>query len=377
MMHAKGMFIDSGIAFVDGLPFDQAYWDTQSHIVDDPRRDGPPSGSVSQIGQVGNGIGKKPIHTASLKLTGPAATNVDETFASLWNSVSSSPLVTPPVYGGDGQQTVQIVRSGPPFNAAGMLNERGVLEAHLRAIKNASDFIYIEIQYLTYPVIAMALARALSARRDLELILLLNENPDLPTYKFWQNRLLNQLGGLTRRIGMFALWRLNLPDEGTLPKIEQIYMEAKASIVDDVWATIGSGNLDGASLDHIFEFLPSPLSCISSSNGWRNVELNAVLYDGIANQPSTGEVYAIRKALWEEHLGRELPNERPPAGWLAWWRQIAMENITSLNTSQRMSGDIEEPSRILPYSPKLQTLGQLKDLGVNTSLFDVAPVLPT
>ena len=32
VLHAKGMFIDSSIAFIDGLPFKQGYWDTQSHI---------------------------------------------------------------------------------------------------------------------------------------------------------------------------------------------------------------------------------------------------------------------------------------------------------------------------------------------------------
>jgi phosphatidylserine/phosphatidylglycerophosphate/cardiolipin synthase-like enzyme len=378
MMHAKGMFIDSAVAFVDGLPFAQGYWDTQLHLVTDSRRGSGAGGDFPPLGNIGNGVGNKPAHTVSLQLVGPAATSVDATFVSLWNSVSSDTVTVPSVAAGDGGQTVQIVRTAPALNAVGLSNEKGVLEAHLRAINNASTFIYIEVQYLTSPVIAQALIRALNARPQLQLILLLNENPDMPTYKFWQNQLLSQLATFpASQVGTFSLWRVKPPNGNPLPEIMQCYVEAKVSLVDDVWATVGSGNLDGASLGHIWEFLPSPLSCRSAAKGWRNVELNGVLYDGIAGQPATGEVARLRQILWREHLGLErLPDEPPLGGWLSLWSQIAGANLASLNASQAMTGSSSAPSRILPYATALQSIDQLNELGVNAALFDVAPVVP-
>jgi phosphatidylserine/phosphatidylglycerophosphate/cardiolipin synthase-like enzyme len=380
VMHAKALIADGSRAFLVGLPFaPQGYWDTQLHCVTDPRR-GSGAGGFPPAGEVGNGVGKKPVHTVSLGVSGPAATDVDKTFISLWNSVSTDTIAPPTAMRGEGSQGIQIVRTSPALNAGGLSNgEKGILESYLRAINNARGFIYLEAQYFTSPVIGTALSRALLANPDLQLILLLNENPDLLTYKFWQNPLLSQLvTSFPGRVGVFTLWRTQPPaDEQHKVEIMQCYMEAKVSLVDDVWATIGSGNLDGGSLGHIFEFLFSPLSCISASKGWRNFEVNAVLYDGIADLPETGEVSQLRTLLWREHLGlEEIPVEPPAGGWLALWSQIARENIASLNATQTMSGNPASPSRILPYSPRLDTVGQLSHLGVNTDLFDVAPAVP-
>jgi phosphatidylserine/phosphatidylglycerophosphate/cardiolipin synthase-like enzyme len=377
-LHAKGMFIDSEVAFVDGLPFMQGYWDTQSHFVSDSRRGTGANADISYLGEVGNGVGDKPVHTVSLQFAGPAAKDVDATFVSLWNSVSSDQVTVPAGgLGHKGRQSVQIVRTAPPLNAVGLSNEKGVLEAYLRAINNARHFIYIEDQYFTSPVIGDALITALNANPGLQLILLLNENPDMPTYKFWQNQLLNQLAVFpATRIGVFTLWRTTPPTANQMAEIMQCYLEAKVAVVDDFWGTVGTANLDGASLGHIFEFLPWPLSCWSATGGWRNVELNAVLYDGIAQQPATGEVRRLRQVLWQEHLGQTLPTSPPPGGWLALWNNIAAQNVASLNSSQSMTGPANSPSRILPYASALQTVGQLNQLGVNTSLLNVAPVTP-
>jgi hypothetical protein len=280
---------------------------------------------------------------------------------------------------GQGTQSIQIVRSAPRLSAVGLSSgEKGVLEAYLRAINNAQMFIYMEVQYFTSPVIGAALTRALMANPGLQLILLLNENPDLPTYKFWQNSLLSQLAVFPKtQVAAFALWRTKSLTDGEKAEIMECYMEAKVSVVDDVWATVGSGNLDGASLGHEFEFLPSPLSCMSAAKGWRNVELNAVFYDGIAGQPATGEVRTLREVLWREHLGlEEIPEVPPPGGWLKLWSGIAAANISSLNATQAMGGTPRSPSRILPYAPALDTLGQLTQLGVNVGMFDVAPAVP-
>jgi phosphatidylserine/phosphatidylglycerophosphate/cardiolipin synthase-like enzyme len=381
VLHAKALIIDGLVAFIVGLPLDQGYWDTQFHPVSDPlHRGSGAGGNQPGFGDVGNGVGNKPVHTVTLQLTGPSAADVDNTFINLWNSVSSAdqiPAALPQPSDG-GTQSVQIVRTAPRLSATGLSNgEKGILEAYLRAINNARRFIYLEEQYFTSPVIVDALVHALQSNSDLQLILLLNENPDIPTYKLWQNMLLNQLASFpSGQVRAFTLWRTTPPGDQQV-EIMQCYVEAKVAVVDDVWATVGSGNLDGASLCHIFEFLPSPLSCFSGD--WRNIELNAVLYDGIAGQPATGQVAALRTVLWREHLGdaADLEGDPPPGGWLRLWSKIANDNLMQLNATQTMTGGPEQPSRILAYAPALDTEAQLSQLGVNTSMFNVAPAVPT
>ena len=380
MMHAKALIVDTATAFTLGLPLDQGYWDTQLHPVFDPcnpsRRGSGAGGNVSVLGNVGNGVGNKPAHTVSLQMNGPAAADVDATFIALWNSVSTDQVPAPTPVAGTANQTIQIVRTAPKLSAAGMSNgENGVLEAYLSAINNAQRFIYIEEQYFNSPVIGKALVSALTSRPQLQLILLLNENPDMPTYKFWQNSLLGTLTSVPgAQVGVFSLWRTGAAPGGT--EIMQCYLEAKASVVDDAWGTVGSANLDGASTGHMFEFLPAPAFCLSSANGWRNVELNAVLYDGIAGAPATGNVAALRQTLWQEHLGAGVDLTSPPAsgGWLSLWKSVAAANVASLNATQTMGGG---PSMLLPYATALEASSQLSEIGVNTSKFVVAPAVPS
>lgn len=367
VMHAKALIVDGSVAFMVGLPLEQGYWDTQQHLVTDARRGSGAGGDITGFGDIGNGVGNKPVHTVSLMVSGQAAADTDATFISMWNTVSSDQVPAPQPVGGDGTQSVQIVRTAPSLSAAGFSNEKGTLEAYLRAIANARQLIYLEAQYFTSPVIGNALSQALQQTPELEIILLLNENPDLPTYKWWQNtNVQNVMSVAPGRVGAFALWRTKtVPGEPN--EIMQCYVEAKVGIVDDAWAIIGSGNLDGASLGHIFEFLPSPLCCLSE--GWRNVELGAVLYDGVAGQAHTGQVASIREQLWREHLGTEVIE----GGGLALWNRIAEANIASLNSHQVLTGD----SRILPYAMALDTNGQLAEIGVDTSPLNVAPAVPS
>jgi phosphatidylserine/phosphatidylglycerophosphate/cardiolipin synthase-like enzyme len=387
VMHGKVVIVDGKTVFFVGLPFNQGYWDTPAHPVSDMAHRGCGAGgnssllSANVLGDVGDGVGNKPVHTVSLRATGTAAFDAESTFAALWKAADPTETTLPVVapHPGKGNQGVQLVRTLPPLRSIGLPHgEKGVLEAYLRAINNAQVFIYMEEQYLTYPVIREALVRALTANPALQLILLLNENPDQPTYKFWENGLLSDLSSAAAsQVGMFSPWRTTSAGDSGQVEIMQCYVEAKACVVDDKWATIGSGNLDGASLGHIFELLPSPFSCVSGPLGWRNVELNAVVYDGIAGQEATGLVKSIRAALWEEQLGAGiLPAVMPAGGWLPLWTATANANVASLNATQQMSGPAELASRILPYSQALEPSDQLMSIGVNVGPFNVAAAVP-
>ena len=98
---------------------------------------------------------------------------------------------------------VQVIRTinggllpGPPKG------EKGVLEAYLRAIHFAKRFIYLENQYFTNEAITQALIAALKANEELQLILVVPVEPDIPRYPHWQRGLIQRIAkslGSTRR----------------------------------------------------------------------------------------------------------------------------------------------------------------------------------
>ena len=59
------------------------------------------------------------------------------------------------------------------------------------------------------------------------------------------------------RVGVFTRWAYD-ESSRTRPWVAPVYIHAKGGVVDDSWATVGSANLDGLSLDH--NLLLSPLA---------------------------------------------------------------------------------------------------------------------
>jgi len=149
--------------------------------------------------------------------------------------------------------SLQILRTLPgEVFAAVPFRETGILEAYQRAIMKAEEYIYIEDQYLVSQDIADALAIRMEQKPDLEVILVLNVTPDIAGYPRKQVALLNQLRdrlpqGQKDRLGIFTIWSTD--DAQTTFEIAPIYVHAKLAIIDGVWATVGTANLDGASLN--------------------------------------------------------------------------------------------------------------------------------
>ena len=352
-MHAKLLIVDPGLptakAMIIGSPFEQGYWDTRAHSLIEPRRgvDGA------------SGIGLRPVHEVSACLTGPCTADVADTFAMLWNRRSDvafsgadklplpGPRPTPVA-----DQSIQIVRSIPRRVVPGLSSgEAGVLEAYERAIGAATDVIYLENQYFSSGRVVRALRRAIASNPSLQVILLINEHPDIPTYRYWQHvRLFLEIGLPHSQVGAFTLWQTGL--DAARVSIQQVYVHSKVGIVDTAWATVGTANLDGISMEGAAELYRGRK---------RSVEVNAVLLDGVADQPRTGATWELRQSLWSEHLG-QVPNVRPPDGWLSLWEQAAAENVAALNSDQpRMIH-----GRVLPYRSEGSAMRQLDAMGIQT-----------
>ena len=147
------------------------------------------------------------------------------------------------------------------------------------------------------------------------------------------------------------------------PIIMPNYLHTKTAVVDGLWATIGSANLDGASLDQF-----QVLRALQFGN-FRNDELNCVIFNGVDGADATEAVDALRVELWSEHLG--IPDNDPrlseqaleaSKGWLKLWIDQAAAKLQAL---------INGPGTILVHRPGARVSTRV-DVGVRAALGLVA-----
>jgi phosphatidylserine/phosphatidylglycerophosphate/cardiolipin synthase-like enzyme len=357
VIHAKAVLIDTVSAAVGnpegillGSPFSASYWDTGNHSVYEPRR-----GSCA-----GEPI---PVHDVSIGIRGPAVADLQQQFLGYWNIASPASQVValdPPAAvlaaSDEFPASVQLVRTVDNSTLPNLdSGELGVLEAYLRAIENATQYIYIENQYFTNETIATAIAAALndSSRPNLQVILMVNVVPDMPFYPTWQTNLFARIrrdaGAGASRFGVFTAWSHTGPapvHKHTNPVIMPDYLHTKSAVVDGSWATIGSANLDGASLDQ-FQILHA-----LQFGSFRNGELNYVMYSGVEDADQTFVVDQLRLQLWSEHLGIDITDPRlsndtlsASNGWLQLWTDAATAKLQGLIDDPT----VINPSRVLAY----------------------------
>jgi phosphatidylserine/phosphatidylglycerophosphate/cardiolipin synthase-like enzyme len=367
VVHAKTVLVDavdanadSSNAFLLGSPFEQSYWDTGHHQVYEARR-----GSCS-----GEPV---PVHDVSIGIRGPLVKDLQDQFVAHWSKADdgSDPavgLTNPPAAittttkkEGEFLAAAQLVRTVNVDTLPTVPNgELGVLEAYLRAIENATDYIYFENQYFTNETIGKALVAALNKQPNLQLILMVNVVPDMPFYPRWQTELFARINkdapSASTRFGVFTAWsheaastdHKRKDNKDNNPLLMPNYLHTKTAIVDGKWATIGSSNLDGASLDE-FQIL-RPFIGVN-----RNDELNCVVYDGVDNHDSSGFADALRVTLWSEHLGIPTSDSRltapagPPSNWLTLWNTQAAAKLAVLVNSPTTIDPNDANGRVLAF----------------------------
>ena len=297
---------DRCIAFVGGIDLARGRADTSEHQGDtDPVRIDP---RYSR---------RPPWHDLQLELHGPAVLDVDLTFRerwedrtprdhrnplrAIWRRVSHEPRrlgllqrrLPPPQVG---SHVVQVLRTYParhraiPFAPDG---ERSIARAYLKALGRARALVYIEDQYLWGSLVADALAAALRRAPELRMMIVLPRHPDRD-------------GRISGRAARAAQWRAidklvgaggprvavyDLENEQATP----IYVHAKAVVIDDAWAMVGSANLNRRSWTH-----DSEVACavLDQQRDPRHPTDPGGLGDG-------ARVFArrLRLRLWREHLG--------------------------------------------------------------------------
>jgi phosphatidylserine/phosphatidylglycerophosphate/cardiolipin synthase-like enzyme len=434
LLHIKTVIIDGALAYVIGSTMKQGYFSDAEHPIRDARH-----GERSLM------------HDVSLKVRGPAVRGVDQTFATIWNAkatpveVRPSPQL-PPIGGDDAPAAIQVLRTLPGEVFATALTgdgiesvphgETGILESYQRAILKAEEYIYIEDQYFTSREIVDAIKQRMEEKENLEVIAVLNVKPDIAGYQARQNALIGELrdalGAGKDRLGIFTMWST----DDTQPKFEiaNIYVHSKLAIIDDLWATVGTANLDGASLNQrqwelilegildemspmkkalvtlLTPLIPAlfmlpfvPLVLLAGSaitlptlmpfivdairketarksqhavagrtvQPPRHPELNLVVYNGVAGQPATESVRELREILWLEQLGELAPITRPPEGWLPHWRAIATRHRDQIRNASQGLPHQPAKTKILEWSPEDNPKAYLAALGVTVKNINV------
>jgi phosphatidylserine/phosphatidylglycerophosphate/cardiolipin synthase-like enzyme len=312
---------------------------------------------------------RPPWHDVQAAVRGPAVADLEHTFRERWygNTVLdlSSPvrmLIDRAYHAGKlvgrelpepepepapaGPHAVQVLRTYParlrryPFAPLG---ERSIAHAYRKVFARARRLIYIEDQYLWAPFVAKLLAAALRNNPDLHVIAVVPRYPDKGGAGRWPSLVgREQAIAVCRSAGgeRFAIY--DVENSAGTP----VYVHAKVVVVDDVWAMIGSDNLNRRSWTH-----DSELSCavLDPTPDGREPRDPAGLGDGARRFARD-----LRLRLWHEHL--DLGTQTPPVDDLidpASGYEVMRERADAL---QRWYDDDRRgprpPGRLRPHAPE-------------------------
>jgi phosphatidylserine/phosphatidylglycerophosphate/cardiolipin synthase-like enzyme len=244
-----------------------------------------------------------PWHDVQLALRGPVVGALDTTFRERWNDPAPLDMLSPIAWLADklrgadltpgalpdqpadpppcGPHSVQVLRTYPDAHFEydfAPHGERSIARGYSKAVRRARRLIYTEDQYLWSKRVADLFARALNDNPELHLVAVVPRYPDV-------DGRLSLPPNLVGRQQAIEACRAADPERVHIFDVENhrgtpVYVHAKVCVIDDVWATVGSDNLNRRSWTH-----DSELSC-------------AVLDD-------TGEFARdLRLRLIREHLDR-------------------------------------------------------------------------
>jgi len=281
-----------------------------------------------------------PWHDVELEVRGPAVGDLSVTFRERWEDPTpldhrnpwrarltrrvgqpQHPSPLPPMLRdpgpAPGPHAVQVLRTYPakrPPLPFAPLGERSIARAYLKALWRARRLVYLEDQYLWSEDVAQGLADALRRSPELRLVAVVPRYPDQdgrltgPPNRIGQQAALDAV----RAAGGDRVAVYDLENERGTP----IYVHAKVCVIDDVWAAVGSDNLNRRSWTHDSELSAAVLD---ETQDRREPADPAGLGDG-------ARLFAreLRLRLWREHLGRG-PGEDgdlldPVEGFEAWRR---------------------------------------------------------
>jgi phosphatidylserine/phosphatidylglycerophosphate/cardiolipin synthase-like enzyme len=316
--HEKTIVIDDRVAFVGGIDLTGENGD---------RFDRSAHHARASVGW----------HDLTVRIQGPAVLDVADHFRMRWEEVTDKRIPPASPQPPTGDVEAQIVRTVPEgvYKALPHGDFR-ILESYIRALKSARELIYLENQFLWSPEIVTILREKLlrppTDRFRLLLVLPARPNTGADDTRGALGELVEADAGFGRLLACTLLAR-----HGALA--DPVYVHAKIGIVDDMWLTIGSANLNDHSL-------------------FNDTELNVVTHD-----PALASETRLR--LWADHL--ELPT-RDVAGEPTdvideRWKPISAEQLDRLGAGEPLTHRLVRLPHVSRRSERL--LGPLQGLLVD------------
>lgn len=265
--HQKTITIDGTIAYCGGMNLKENDWDTIAHENFDARRH-PHSADKADREKTEKKVELPPYaprHDLMMRIVGPAASDLEANFAARWRksvrarersvfgrmtdwvrhklgnakySDLGSPKALKPAVG---SHWVQIVRTMPG-------GEEGILEAYERAIENARRYIYIENQYFRSPKIGEMLRKRLSENPRLRLVVIVRpinggKKSAIDPSGYWTADALRKIREARPDFMLTEVvtWGRDYQEQLVWQSID---VHAKVMVVDDVWVTVGSANIN-------------------------------------------------------------------------------------------------------------------------------------
>ncbi|MEU4227131.1 phospholipase D-like domain-containing protein [Nonomuraea sp. NPDC026600] len=254
------------VAFLGGIDLCHSRRDTADHLGDPQPCPMPP-----EYGR------RPPWHDVQVAIRGPAVVEVEKVFRERWADPAPEtrdpfrrlrdhfakmddvpPLPEPgPRPAPAGTHAVQILRTYParrngyPFAPDG---ERSVAHAYQKVLGRVRSLVYLEDQYLWSTDVIEPFAEALEREPGLRMIIVVPRHPDQDGWLAGPAGLLGRVHALERlrRAGGDRVALYDLENHQGTP----VYVHAKVCVVDDVWASVGSDNVNLRSWSY-----DSELSC--------------------------------------------------------------------------------------------------------------------
>lgn len=258
------------VAFVGGIDLGHGRRDDARHLGDPQTRGFNPA------------YGPRPAwHDVQVLLRGPAVRSVELTFRERWQDPSMlsrlpwhvlSDRLRPRLNrharelpdvrdapDGAGTAAVQLLRTYPrrrPASPFAPRGERSVARGYGKALRRARRLVYLEDQYVWSEEAARVFCRALEDHPDLRLVLVVPRLPDstgllASAATVGHSRAVDML----REAGGGRVAAFDPENHDGTP----VYVHAKVCVVDDVWATIGSDNVNRRSWTHDSELTAAVL----------------------------------------------------------------------------------------------------------------------
>ncbi len=243
------------VAFAGGIDLCHTRRDDREHLGD------------PQPVQMGAVWGRRPAwHDAMIEVRGPAVGDIEATFRERWDD--PTPLALDPISRAEallhrddpradplppqmpdpapcGDMHVQILRTYPtkiprfPFAPRG---ERSVARGYGKAVPHGRRLVYIEDQYFWSGEVTSCFAEALAANPELRMIVVLS------TYTTADTRMANASAMPARNQALRDLYRAGGDRVGVYGVENRagtpVYVHSKVCVVDDVWMTVGSDNVN-------------------------------------------------------------------------------------------------------------------------------------